>query len=287
MDGDQSVEMKLGIVTDSSCDIPAFLVEQHGLEVIPSILVLDGKEYIDGQTITRDEFYRRLPALRTSPTTAAPAMGEYASRYESLLSHGCERVISIHAAGKLTSIVDTARLAARDFEGRVACVDSGSLSLGLGFQVLAAAEAAEMGLQAALAAIESTQKRLKVNAALDTMEYLRRSGRVPGAVAALGGLLSIKPLVNLTGGVVKAVAAVRTTHQADERLLNSLLELGPLERLAVLHSGFESRARKFLDTLMRKASQSVPRDILLVNVTTVIGTHVGPHGLGFAAIKAD
>jgi len=278
--------MKLGIVTDSTCDLPAALVEQHSLEVIPSILVLEGKEYIDGQTITRDEFYRRLPALRTPPTTAAPAMGEYSSRYEALLSHGCEHVISIHAAGKLTSIVDTARLAARDFEGRVTCVDSGSLSLGVGFQVLAAAEAAEMGLQAALAAIASTQKRLKVNAALDTMEYLRRSGRVPGAVAALGGLLSIKPLVDLTDGVVKAIAAARTTHQANDRLLNFLLECGPLERLAVLHSGLESRAREFLNVLMQKASQSVPRDILLVNVTTVIGTHVGPHGLGFAAIKA-
>lgn len=278
--------MKLGIVTDSTCDLPAALVEQHGLEVIPSILVLEGKEYIDGQTITRDEFYRRLPALHTPPTTAAPAMGEYASRYESLLCGGCEHVISIHAAGKLTSIVDTARLAARDFEGRVTCVDSGSLSLGVGFQVLAAAEAAEMGLQAALAAIASTQKRLKVNAALDTMEYLRRSGRVPGAVAALGGLLSIKPLVDLTDGVVKAIAAARTTHQANDRLLNFLLECGPLERLAVLHSGLESRAHEFLNALMQKASQSVPRDILLVNVTTVIGTHVGPHGLGFAAIKA-
>jgi len=279
--------MKIGIVTDSTCDLPVALVEQYGLEVIPSILVLEGKEYIDGQTITRDEFYRRLPALRTPPTTAAPAMGEYSSRYESLLSHGCEHVISIHAAGKLTSIVDAARLAARDFEGRVICVDSGSLSLGVGFQVLAAAEAAEMGVQAALAAIESAQKRLKVNAALDTMEYLRRSGRVPGAVAALGGLLSIKPLVDLTDGVVKAIAAARTTHQANDRLLNFLLECGPLERLAVLHSGLESRAREFLDVLMQKASQSVPRDILLVNVTTVIGTHVGPHGLGFAAIKAS
>ena len=278
--------MKIGIVTDSTCDLPVALVEQYGLEVIPSILVLEGKEYIDGQTITRDEFYRRLPALRTPPTTAAPAMGEYSSRYESLLSHGCEHVISIHAAGKLTSIVDAARLAARDFEGHVTCVDSGSLSLGVGFQVLAAAEAAEMGVQAALAAIESAQKRLKVNAALDTMEYLRRSGRVPGAVAALGGLLSIKPLVDLTDGVVKAIAAARTTHQANDRLLNFLLECGPLERLAVLHSGLESRAREFLNVLMQKASQSVPRDILLVNVTTVIGTHVGPHGLGFAAIKA-
>ncbi|MFZ5881807.1 MAG: DegV family protein [Chloroflexota bacterium] len=277
--------MKLGIVTDSTCDIPAHLVEQHGLEVIPSILVLEGREYIDGRDITRDEFYQRLPDLRTPPTTAAPAMGEYASRYEALLQRGCGQVLSIHAAGKLTSIVDTARLAAREFAGRVTCVDSGSLSLGLGFQVLAAAEAAEMGEQAALEAIASTQKRLKVNAALDTMEYLRRSGRVPGAVAALGGLLSIKPMISLGEGVVKAIAAVRTTHQADERLMNFLFEAGPLERLAVLHSGLESRARAFLDALMQKASQSVPRDILLVNVTTVIGTHVGPHGLGFAAVR--
>jgi DegV family protein with EDD domain len=277
--------MKLGIVTDSTCDIPAHLVEQHDLEVIPSILVLEGREYIDGRDITRDEFYQRLPDLRTPPTTAAPAMGEYASRYEALLHRGCGQVLSIHAAGKLTSIVDTARLAAREFAGRVTCVDSGSLSLGLGFQVLAAAEAAEMGEQAALEAIASTQNRLKVNAALDTMEYLRRSGRVPGAVAALGGLLSIKPMISLGEGVVKAIAAVRTTHQADERLMNFLFEAGPLERLAVLHSGLESRARAFLDVLMQKASQSVPRDILLVNVTTVIGTHVGPHGLGFAAVR--
>jgi DegV family protein with EDD domain len=279
--------MKLGIVTDSTCDLPAHLIEQHEVEVIPSILVLDGHEFVDGQTITRDEFYRRLPALRTPPTTAAPAMGEYVSRYDALLSNGCDHVISIHAAGKLTSIVNTAHQAAKDFSGRVTCVDSGSLSLGLGFQVLAAAEAAELGLQAALDAITSTRKRLTVNAALDTMEYLRRSGRVPNAVAALGGLLSIKPLVDLTDGVVKAIAAVRTTHQANERLLNFLLELGPLERLAIMHSGLEARAREFLNTLMQKASQSAPREILLVNVTTVIGTHVGPHGLGFAAVKAE
>jgi DegV family protein with EDD domain len=279
--------MKLGIVTDSTCDLPAHLIEQHEVEVIPSILVLDGHEFVDGQTITRDEFYRRLPALRTPPTTAAPAMGEYVSRYDALLSNGCDHVISIHAAGKLTSIVNSAHQAAKDFSGRVTCIDSGSLSLGLGFQVLAAAEAAELGLQAALDAITSTRKRLTVNAALDTMEYLRRSGRVPNAVAALGGLLSIKPLVDLTDGVVKAIAAVRTTHQANERLLNFLLELGPLERLAIMHSGLEARAREFLNTLMQKASQSAPREILLVNVTTVIGTHVGPHGLGFAAVKAE
>ena len=278
--------MKLGIVTDSTCDIPPFLIEQHELEVIPCILVMDGKEYVDGQSITREEFYRRLPALQTQPTTAAPSIGDFSTRYDSLLTRGCDQILSIHAAGALTSILSIARQAASDFSDRVICVDSTSLSLGLGFQVLAAADAAELGLQAALAAVESARKRLHVSAALDTMEYLKRSGRVPATVAVLGSLLRIKPLIELTNGEVKAIGAARTTHRADERMSKFLLEGGPLERLAILHTGAESRAREFLNELMQRASQSVPRDILMVNVTTVIGTHVGPHGLGFAAIRA-
>ena len=165
-------------------------------------------------------------------------------------------------------------------------MDSTSLSLGLGFQVLAAAEAAEdWDCRPRVDAIESTRKRLHVYAALDTMENLRRSGRVPAAVAMLGSLLNIKPLIELTNGEVKAIGAVRTTKQANEKMLNFLLEGGPLERLAILHTGAEPRAREFLNDLMQKASQSVPRDILMVNVTTVIGTHVGPNGLGFAAVR--
>jgi fatty acid-binding protein DegV len=101
----------------------------------------------------------------------------------------------------------------------------------------------------------------------------------------LGGLLRIKPLIELMDAEVKAVGAVRTTRQANERMAKFLLEGGPLERLAILHTGAESRARQFLNELMQKASQSVPRDILMVNVTTVIGTHVGPNGLGFAAVR--
>ncbi|NTW13201.1 MAG: DegV family protein, partial [Anaerolineales bacterium] len=276
--------MKLGIVTDSTSDLPKYLAEQHEIEVIPTILILDGKEYADGNGISRDDFYDQLPSLRTPPTTAAPSIGDFASRYDSLFARGCDHVISIHPPGKLTTIVNSARQAAQDFPGKITVVDSLSLSLGLGFQALAAAEAAENGLDAALGAIKSTRERLKVYAALETMEYLRRSGRVPGAVATLGGLLSIKPLIELAEGEVKAIGAVRTTSQANQRMLNLLLQGGGQERLAVLHTGAESRAKDFLNTLMQTASQSVPRDILLVNVTTVIGTHVGPHGLGFAAV---
>ena len=279
--------MKLGIVTDSTSDIPNYLIEQHELEVIPCILIMDGKEYADGKGITREEFYKRLPSLHAArqPTTAAPSIGDFSARYESLLARGCDHILSLHAAGALTSILDIARQASNDFLNRVTCVDSTSASLGLGFQVIAAAEAAEMGLQAALSAVESTRKRLHVSAALDTMENLRRSGRVPGAVAMLGSLLNIKPLIELTNGEVKAIGAVRTTKQANDRMLNFLLEGGSLERLAILHTGAEPRAREFLNELMLKASQSVPRDILMVNVTTVIGTHVGPNGLGFAAVR--
>jgi DegV family protein with EDD domain len=164
-------------------------------------------------------------------------------------------------------------------------VDSTSLSLGLGFQVLAAAEAAEMGLQAALEAVKSAHKRLHVFAALDTMEYLKRSGRVPATVAMLGSLLSLKPLIELTDGEVKAVGAVRTTRQANERMLKFFRAAGALEKLAILHTGTESRARQFLNQLMQEDSQAVPRDLLMVNVTPVIGTHIGPNGLGFAAVK--
>lgn len=277
--------MKIGIVTDSTSDLPSYLVEQHEIYVIPSILVLDGKEYMDGINITREEFYTRLPALRTPPTTAAPSIGDFTTPYETLLSKGCDHIISIHAASQLTTIVNVARKAAEEFPGKVTCVDSGSLSLGVGFQILAAAEEAEFGLQPAMAAITSTQERLYVFAALDTMEYLKRSGRVPGAVATLGGLLSIKPMIELKDGEVKPVGAVRTTSQADERILNLLLERGELERLAILHTNAEPRAKQLLDELMNRVRKSVPREILFVNVTAVIGTHLGPNGIGFAAVK--
>jgi DegV family protein with EDD domain len=277
--------MKPGIVTDSTCDIPQTLLEELGIEMVPSILILDGREYPDGGGFARDEFYKLLPNLKTPPTTATPSIGDFSKCYEKLFQQGSDRILSIHAAGTLTTILNTARQAAQDFDSRVTVVDSLSLSLGLGFQVLAAAEC-EGPMEAALAAVESTRKRLQLFVALDSMEYLRRSGRVQGTLALLGSLLNVKPLIELSGGEVKASGVVRTTRQANERIHAFLRSAGKLERLAILHTGAEARAREFLNQAMSDISQSLPRDILMINATTVIGTHIGPNGLGFAAIRA-
>lgn len=278
--------MKLGIVTDSTADLPPYLIEQYDIQVVPTVLILEGKEYKDGSGISREEFYTRLPALQTPATTAAPSIGDFLTPYQSLHAAGCDHILSIHVSGKLSGVINVARRAAEEFPGKVTCVDSGSLSMGLGFQVLAAAEAADLGVNAALEAIESTQRRSKLFAALDTMEYLKRSGRIPGVVANIGGMLSIKPVVELRDGEVKPMAVNRTTKQADEFIFNKLLEVGEMERLAILHTNAEGRARQLLNNMMQGTSRmSVPRDVLFVNVTAVIGTHLGPNCIGFAAVR--
>jgi DegV family protein with EDD domain len=278
--------MRLGFVTDSTCDLPAAVVEQHGLQVVPSILVIGGREFADGAGFGRQEFYTNLPGLKHPPTTAAPSMGEFHARYERLLGSGCEHVLSVHAAESLTAICAAARQAAAEFDGRVTVVDSHSLSLGLGFQLLAAIRAADFGLQAALQAIESTRRRLRLWAALDTLTYARRSGRISAAITVFGSLLHIKPIVELNDGDVRPVAAARTARQAAQRMAALLHSSGSLEQLAILHTGAEPRAREFLTRIMQESSLLLPRDILLVNVTPVIGAHVGPNALGVAAVLA-
>ncbi|NCP86072.1 MAG: hypothetical protein CO094_11690 [Anaerolineae bacterium CG_4_9_14_3_um_filter_57_17] len=278
--------MNLGLVSDSPCDLPADLIARYQIEVVPAMLIIAGTSYRDGIDITREAFYARLPALKTPPTTAAPSPLDFANRYRKLLAAGAEHVLAIFTAARLTSIPAIARQAAEEFPGQVTVLESGSLSLGIGFQVLAAAEAREAGqpLAEILATVRSTRSRLKVAAALDTMDYLRRSGRVPAAITALGGLLNIRPVVELREGLILPLALARTTQNATRQLLHALLGLGALERLTILHTGAEARARGFLSLLAN--APGLPEQIGIVNVTTVIGTHVGPNGLGFAAVRS-
>jgi DegV family protein with EDD domain len=277
--------MKIGFVTDSTSDIPVHLAEQYGIEIIPALVNINGKSYADGLEISREEFYTRLPGLRPLPTTSSPSVGSFQKGYEKLLKAGADSIVSIHPPNELSGIFNAARLAAKEFGQRVKVLDSGQLSLGLGYQVILAAEAAARGAMQdeVLTLVESVRKRVRLTALLDTIEYVHRSGRVSWAVAMIGGVFQLKPLIELSYGIVHRLGQVRTRLQGIERLVEMLNSWGQLERLAVLHTNAESAARQLMEDV--KSKVVVPP--LLVNVTTAIGTHVGPNGLGFVAVPVS
>ena len=282
MDFAQGNINQIAIVTDSTADIPPDLVRKYRIHVVPNIIILGDRNLEDGKEITRQEFYEQLPSMKPLPTTATAAPGVYEELYAELFARGAQQVISTHASSKLSGIYNAARLAANEFDGRVKVIDSEQITLGLGFQVLAAAEAIDQGtsLDHVEDIITNIRKRIRVVAMLDTLEYVRRSGRVSWAQARIGALLRIKPFLEVSNGEVLSLGETRTYKKGVIRLADMLARLGPLEKLAVLHTNAEGEALRFAE---RYAPKNIPAPSI-VNVTTVIGTHVGPHGLGFTAV---
>jgi len=271
----------IAIVTDSTADIPMDLAVQYHIYVIPNILIVNGESLKDGIDMTRHDFYERLPTMKAIPTTATASSGTYQHLYKKLLQEGVSQILSIHASSLLSGIYNAACVAAHSFEERVHVIDSQSITLGLGFQVLAAAEAAlSEPIERILKIIEDVRRRVHVIAMLDTLEYVRRSGRVSWARARLGELMHIKPLLEVKGGRVLSLGVARTRRKGIERLVEFLYALGKLERLAIVHTNADKDAQELLESL----SLEIATPPVYVNVTTVIGTHTGPNALGFAAV---
>jgi DegV family protein with EDD domain len=270
------------IVTDSTADIPPEIAQELNIHIVPNILIIDGKEYEDGIDISRQEFYEGLPSFQNPPTTATASSGTYKRLFEELFGQGFSQIISIHVSQRFSGVFNAVSLAAESFGSRVQVVDSQQLTLGLGFQVCDAAEAAlsDAPLEQILEHIKDVRSRVRVFAMLDTLEFLHRSGRVSWARARIGNLLRVKPFIEVRDGQANRIADVRTRRKGFERLLSLLQNLGPLERLAVLHSNAKNDAQKLLEAYNTRT----PTNPIIINVTTTIGTHVGPNGLGFAAV---
>jgi DegV family protein with EDD domain len=277
--------MNTAIVTDSTSDLPVELAAQNNVEVIPNIIMIEGVDYLDGKGMTREEFYNRLPKLKEQPTTGTASSGTYEKLYERLLRRGAQEVFSIHAASSLSGIFNAASMAAHNFTGRVRVMDSGNLSMGLGFLVLEAARVARQGLTAKEieAHILEYSKRLRLFAMLDTLEFVRRSGRVSWATARIGSLLGIKPFLEVRAGKILSLGETRTRMKGVQRLAELLLNQGPIERIALLHTNAAEEAHAFWEGV----HMDVPEEPFYVNVTTVIGTHVGPGALGFTVILKE
>ncbi len=274
--------MPIGIVTDSTSDVPDELAEKFDISVVPTILIINGEEHIDGQGITREEYYDILPDLDPSPTTAAPSSGTFSDTYEKAFKKGYDHLISIHVSSKLSAVYNSAVIGAESFGERITVLDSQQLTLGLGFQVIAAAEAAVEGadLEQTLAVIEDTQDRVWVYAMLDTLTQLKRSGRVSWAQASLGELLKVKLFIEVKDGEIQKHSQTRTRKKGIAQLSQMLRDLGPLDRLAMLHTNAEDEARAILEDI----SPEVATPVSIRNITTIVGTHVGVKALGIAGV---
>jgi len=275
---------RVRILTDSTADVPASLAERLGIVVVPAYVQFDGKSLRDGDQITREEFYRLLLTLKKPPTTAVPPAEEFAAAFRGLVGQ-TEEVIAILLSTTLSGMYNVAWLGSQAVpELKIHLVDSRQLAMGLGWQVILAAEAAAEGKsgEEILAFLSDLQPRIRVLAMLDGLDHLQHSGRVEWARAMAVRLLRIKPLIEVRDGEVVLIGRVRTRRRAVERLVEMTAALGPLERLAVMHS-----AAPDVERFCRRLGAIFPPDQTLVTqVGPVVGTHIGPHALGVAVITA-
>jgi len=271
------------IVTDSTCDLPAETIARYGIRVVPLYINVGKQGYLDGVDMTRQEFYQRLPTFPEHPTTAAPSPLKFRSMYDSLADEGATHVLSIHISSALSAVVDTASIGARETTSvPVTVFDSRQLSLGTGFLVETAAQLAAQGRAVGeiIAALNEQIKRSHVFAALDTLEFLKRSGRMNGVIASFGTLLQLKPILTMYDGKPGA-ERVRTRERAMERILEMLADVGALERVAIVHTHAHARVAELRE---RAAHLLPPDDVPAVDITPVIGAHIGPGAVGFAVV---
>jgi len=272
--------MPVRIVTDSSSDLDAAVVEELGVEVVPLSIRFGSEEFTDRVDLTVEDFYSRMASSSALPETAAPSVGAFEQAFRRQAEAGADSVVCITISSKLSATMQAAENAAKvvadDFPVRV--VDSLSVTAGLGSLVQAAARAAAEGQDAdqIVALVAGLAPRTRVAGTLDTIENLKKGGRVGGAQAVIGSLLSIKPLIHFEDGVVGPAGRARTRRKALEWVRDQVFERPEVENLAVIHSMAPD-----IDDLLDLLAPRYDRDsIPVTTIGPVVGTHGGPRMLG-------
>jgi len=278
------------VVTDSSCDLPADLADGLDISIVPLTIRFGDDEFVDREELSTAEFWTRCASSDTLPETAAPAPGQFEQVYRSAAADGATSVIVISLSSALSATMQSAQLAARtvvddpaiDLDVRV--IDSRTLTMGLGTIVLACARAARDGadVDEVEALAHDLIGRTRVFAALDTLDNLKKGGRIGNARALLATALSIKPIIDVTGGVVEQAGKQRTRSKALAHLVEKVRgHHGNIENLAVLHADC-SDVDLFIEMLGYDAD-----DIVIGEIGPVIGTHGGRGTIGVAFQVTD
>lgn len=276
--------MRIGIVTDSTADLPAELVRQYNIEVIPLHVQLDGREYKDGVELTTSIFYELLRSSDGTPSTSQPAPGVFVEVYRKMLKE-YDAVISIHLTHALSGTVQTARIARDSMNGApVYVVDSQTISMGMGALVIQAARDAVRGLGIAeiVGRIEKKRSQVRLFVALETLEYLRRGGRIGKMAAFLGTLLKIRPLLQVINGAIDPLGKCRSRKEAIQTLLDHAFDVIRPENhyiITILHAEAEQDALDMQKVLKTRFPLC---EYYLGEVGPAIGCHVGPEALGIA-----
>ena len=270
------------VVTDSSCDLPADVVAEHGIDVVPLTIRFGEEEFVDRVDLSPAQFWAKCASSPKLPETAAPAPGAFEEVFRRAAAAGADGVVCINLASKLSATSQSAQTAAQAVEGDipVRVVDSTSVTLGLGMIVVAAARMAAGGadLDEVAAAATDLAGRTRVHGALDTLENLQRGGRIGKAQALLGSILSMKPIIEVRDGAVEPGPKVRTRSKALAYLAERVAAEPALENLAVLH-GDAPDLDAFLALL---APHFPPERVVVGDLGAVVGTHAGPRTIGVA-----
>jgi DegV family protein with EDD domain len=278
--------VSVAIVTDSTAYLPLDLVARQGIRVVPLHVILGGRQFSEGVDVTTAEVAAALRKF-TPVSTSRPSPQAFLDTYEAAAANGADAVVSVHISSDMSGTVESASLAASQSPIPVEVVDSRSMGMAMGYAVLSAAIAAQRGQEAkAVAAIASSRAgAATVIFYVDTLEYLRRGGRIGAASALLGSALAIKPLLALSDGHIQAIEKVRTAFRALSRLEELAIQAAdaagePGVDIAVHHLDSQTRARDLVDRLQaRVASTST---VVLVELGAVVGAHVGPGTIAVA-----
>lgn len=275
----------VGIVTDSTADLEPEVQQRLGLAMVPLIVNWDGQTFRDKIDLSAAEFYRRLRTSKTLPKTGAPSLAAFESRFrEQLQQH--EAVICINLAAGLSGTYDVAQRAAESVDpGHIWVMDSGSVSIGIGWLAELAVTLANEGMPPAEIAqnLEDAKPRLRILALLETLTFLQRGGRIGRAAALAGTLLSVKPILSVRDGEVAPVERVRTMTGALRRMVELVGAEGPIERLGVIHADSASNARE-VENLLKARYPEVNID--RGELGPVVGTHGGPGVIGVGILLA-
>lgn len=279
---------KVMVVTDSTANIPENILKKYPIQVIPLHLIWGNKLYKDGIDISPDEFYQKIRTAEVMPTTSQSTPEEFKQLYQRLLDEDYD-ILSIHISSRLSGTLDSASQAQHAFPGKkIELLDSASASMAMGFQVEAAARLAALGgsVQDCLAVAERAKNQTGVYFAVETLEYLKRGGRIGNAAAFLGTLLNLKPLLMLRDGVIEPVEKVRTFSKTLARLLDMVEarlqeESGPIH-LCAIHGDAPEAAQQLLDLAVARFGDKNITETIISDISPVIGTHAGPGALGLA-----